>query len=215
MSLDPYNVDAEISSLCATGLRPNIVTGIVLHLLIRHFSDEKYIKEPQLKSFIWSNDAKLSKILIVPVWRWMIPGAQKRPALLVKRNALQPRTLGLGDGQAILPDLSETNIPADGESSSQVAMLGSHTVFAISENAAQVELLATEVYSRLIQYAQAIQNEFLFNRFRVAEIGAVSKLEEHSESFVVPITLAYAYIDAWKIPSVAPFLKRVAFETSY
>lgn len=214
MSSEPYNVDAEISSLRSTGLRSNTLTGIILKLLTTHFSRERGIQDPRLKSFIWNADLTESKILIVPVWHWQTPGSQQRPALVIKRNALQTRQLGLGDGQAIVPGLSSEKIPANQEVVSQIAVAGSHTIFAIAAVPTQAELLSTEVATRLIQYAQAIQNEFDFSKFRVAEIGALAKIEESSEHFVVPITVAYTYVDAWTVWSAAPLLKQLVVETN-
>ena len=214
MADEPYNIDREISSLCSTGLRQNVLTGVVLHLMTRHFSVAKGIQDPRLKGFIWSASPQESRILIVPVWRWLTPGSQQRPAIVVKRNALRPRQLGLADGQAIVPGLDPDKIPANQETVSQVAMVGSHTIFAIGAVPAQAELLSTEISTRLIQYAQAIQSEFGFNRFRVAEIGALAKVEESSEHFAVPVTVAYTYVDAWIVWSAAPFLKRIVVETS-
>jgi hypothetical protein len=215
MADEPYNLDKEISSLCATGLRPHILTGVLVRLLTSHFSRERGIQDPQLKSYIWKADPRESRILIEPVWRWLTLGSQMRPALVVKRNALQPRQLALGDGQSVIGDgIDETRMPVNEETVSQVAVVGSHTMFAIATVPAQAELLATEVYVRLIQYQQAIQREFLFSRFRVAEVGPLAKLEESSESFVVPVTVAYSFIDAWSVWSAAPFLKRIVVQSN-
>lgn len=214
MALEPYNVDATVSSLNSTGLRPHTLTGIILRLLTRAFSVAAGIQHPQLKGYIWTNNPETTKILIAPVWRWNTPGMGARPALLVKRNALRPRQLGLADGQAVIGGLNGDKIPVNEEPIAQVGVVGSHTVFALSKNPAEAEWLSTEVAIRLIQYAQAIQNEFGFNRFRVAEIGAISKLEESSEHFAVPITVAYMYMDAWRIVSESPLLKRLVLQTS-
>ena len=92
-------------------------------------------------------------------------------------------------------------------------MVGSHTVFAVARAAAQVDVLSAEIATRLIQYQQAIQAEFGFNRFRVAEVGAISKLEEASETFVVPVTVAYTYVEAWSVWTEAPYLKRITIGT--
>ena len=97
---------------------------------------------------------------------------------------------------------------------SQLAMAGSHTIFAVAREPAQAELLGNEVSMRLVQYQQAIQNDFGFNRFRVAEIGALTKIEEANETFAVPITVAYTYVDAWSIWVSSPYLKRLVVRAS-
>lgn len=213
----PYNLDKEISSLCTEGLRPSVLTGVILRLITRHFSVERGIQHPKLKSYIWNRDPRTTKILIVPVWRWLTLSSQLRPAIVVKRNALRPRQLGISDGEAVTasePRSDTDRIPLNQEAISQIAVAGSHTIFALANEADAAEILSTEVWTRLMQYQQAIQTEFGFHRFRVAEIGPISKLEEASEDFVVPITVAYAYIEAWSVWSSSPFLKRIAFETN-
>jgi len=213
MAAEPYNVDAEISGLCNTGLHASILTGVILRLMTGHFADAEHISDPELTRFIWDADPSESKILIVPVWQWATPGSQQRPAIVVKRNALRVQQLGLSDGEAVLsgPDLD--SVPANATANCQVGMIGSHTVFAIATLAAQAERLGAEIATRLIQYANAIKSELGFHRCRVAEIGAINKLEESSETFVVPVTVAYKYVNAWTVWSEAPFLKRLVVET--
>ncbi|RKX21350.1 MAG: hypothetical protein DRP45_12430 [Candidatus Zixiibacteriota bacterium] len=214
MANTPYNLDRESSSLCSTGLRPHILTGVILWLIRRHFLEERTIQHPDLKGYIWDPDPRVSKILIEPVWRWLTLRIQQRPGVVVKRNSLRPRQLALGDGQTVIGTPDASSIPAGNGASAAVAMTGSHTLFVIAGKEAQVELLGAEIVSRLIQYQQAIQKEFLFSRFRVAEIGAVSKLEESTENFAIPISVAYAYVDSWSIWAEAPFLKRLIVEAS-
>lgn len=214
MADEPYNIDPNVSSLCSTGLSAHVLTGVILRLLTRHFSTPKGIQDPQLKDFIWNRDPRVSKILIIPVWRWLTLGAEARPAVVIKRNALRPRQLGIADGDAVVGGLDTGRVPAERPVSMQVAVTGSHTIFALASLPAQAELLGTEVATRLIQYQQAIQEEFMFNRFRVAEIGALSKVEEASEYFAVPVTVAYSYVEAWSVWSTAPFLKRITLKTN-
>lgn len=213
MADSPYNVDAEISSLCSTGLRPELLTGVVLRILTHHFSREKGISHPQLKSYIWSNNIKDTKINIVPLWRWDTRKAQNRPAIVVKRNALRPKQIALADGASLVHDFNPNKVPSNQPATQQVAMIGSHTIFALSTIPYQAEIIGSEISSRLIQYAQVFQSEFGFHRFRVAEIGALNKVEEASEYFSIPITVAYTYVDAWQVWSTSPYLKRLVFGT--
>lgn len=206
----PYNVDCEISSLISTGLRVNTLTGIILHLLTRHFASESLIADPRLKRFLWRPDITASKILIIPIFEWETQQVQQRPALTVKRNAIRSDKLAIGDGLALNAPPSLSQIPSNVPPTLQIGFRGSHTVFAISTKPMEAELLAAEVATRLSQYAQVITREFNFHEFRLEEIGEVARMEEHVENFVVPVTVAYTYIDAWQLVSAAPFLSRIA-----
>jgi hypothetical protein len=74
---------------------------------------------------------------------------------------------------------------------------GGHTIFCIASESAEVEILAAEVYRELVQLGPVVRPFFNFLRFKVADIGEPSILEESKERFVVPITCAYAVQDVW------------------
>jgi hypothetical protein len=80
-----------------------------------------------------------------------------------------------------------------------VGYQGSHTVFVIGGESAEVELLAGEVYREMVGFGPVVRQQFNFLRFVVTEIGEVSLLEEAAEHFVVPVVVSYGAQDTWQI----------------
>lgn len=213
MAGTPFDVDVAPSSLETTGLRLNVLTGLFLDLLATHFSSAAHIRDPLLQGYIWNADSTLSKILIVPSWKWQTADQQRRPGIVVRRDALQFSGIGLADGAAIIGDRSETRIPSIADETLHVLASGSHTLFALSAQPGQVERLADEIALRILHFQQALRKEFGFHTFRVAGIGALADIEEASEYFAVPVTVSYSLDEAWSVPTEAPFLKRIVVTT--
>lgn len=221
IGLDPQ------SSLCTTGHPANVLTGILLNLLREHFANADNLEyngqnefttaegtKPlnQLQSKLWTPNNTTTGIQIQSVWDYNSQDIQRRPALYVKRNALQTQRLGINDGFTVNSKRDPKTgkvLAVQGEYKS-LMILGSHTVFCVGSTGAEAELYGMEVFSHLVGFAQLIREEMNFNRFMVMECGEVAILDEFEEHFVVPIVVAYAFGWSWRINKVAPWLKTLA-----
>jgi hypothetical protein len=99
--------------------------------------------------------------------------------------------------------------PVYGPSSFATYLEGSHTLFAVSTEGAEAEILAAEVYRELIQFGPIMRRELELHRFLVVSVGSLFEIEEAHETFAVPITVGYALEERWKLVPHAPFLKRI------
>ncbi len=203
---EPYNVDDEVSSLCATGLVPQQLTGIIMKLVTRKFSDANTIQHPLLKKYIWRPDVTQSQLFVAPNYRWDPQVAQQRPAVIIQRNSLQPVSIALGDSGTPTSAADPEYIP--GARQMACSMQGSHTVFCMAPAPAQAEILSTELYVSLLHYNQMIRSELNMNRFRVMEIGNISRIEESDDHFAVPISVVYSWIESWQVVEESPALRR-------
>jgi hypothetical protein len=134
-----------LSTLCSLGWRPIMITGLVRDLMIRHFSTPANIEEADLRSVLW-HDLPSTGILIESIHRWRGDLVEKRPAVIVKRNAQQNVRLGVAD---------RLGADEQGHLSYQTFWVGSHTLFCIHGSGASVEILATEVQRELTQFARS------------------------------------------------------------
>ena len=206
-----------ISSISETGLRPHIITGIFLQLIREHFINADRIDSPYLKTLLWVHkegdpvtpDPARSKILIDPVYRWNLKETQRRPAVLVKRNEMQPQNIGLAHSRTF--GLGDRDFPEAGSKHS-LFFVGSHTFFCVATDGGAVETLSTEVARHLYQFAPIITREFCFLTLEIAQIGEVTVLEESSEHFTVPIVMRYSYEDKWLLTKQEPRFKGVSVE---
>ncbi len=88
--------NAGSDSICHTGQTPLGVTGLIRNQLTAHFSAPSFIENPNLKSLIWQDGPRTS-IMIESAYRYLPEMADKRPAVLIKRNAYTNLRIGRGD----------------------------------------------------------------------------------------------------------------------
>jgi hypothetical protein len=177
------------SALCHLGQRPLVITGIIRRLLISHFANSLNIEDPDLKTFIWQNNLATG-ILIESVQRWIGSLVEKRPAVLLKRNAYR-------NMRVLLNDRSGTD--EQGNEEYLTLWVGSHTLFCIQETGASCEILATEVQRELTQFAPVVKQRLDLVKFHVTEVGEASEVEESTQNFLIPITVGWAYQEKWKV----------------
>ena len=182
--------NTDLSSLCSMLNRPIVLTGLFRDVLIRHFSSDKYIEEPDLRHLIWK-PGEDTGILIESIHRWRPETTERRPAVIVKRNAYQNERRGIGDRR--MGPITDK----EGNNHYVTFWKGSHTLFCIGGTGAQAEILATEVQRELTEFGPELVRTLGLMRFQVTEIGAVGELEEAQENFVVPVTVGYAYEERW------------------
>lgn len=201
----PQVLDQEPSALCAEGLSPSSVTGIVLWQIRYHFSEASRIVRPILKSLVWQcgdgvSTAPGSPIVIEPSVKWKADLVQARPGVFVRRRAWKLEHLGMFGSvyQNTAPDIKKVE--------RQVA--GGHVVYCISKNPAEAEELAWEIIGQLDGFSVNVSADMNMVTFRVSELPEPAPLEESDKHWVVPVGVTYAFNRAWHVQQVGvPFSK--------
>lgn len=198
----PQYTGTTVSTMCHLLARPMVMTGFFRDHLVRHFQ-EGVIEDHALRHLIWKNDLT-TNILIESVHRWRPQSTEARPAVIIKRNAYSNRRVGIGDRMQ--------GNPADRQGNPHYATywIGSHTLFCIGGSGAQAELLATEVQREMTEFGPVIHKVMGLHRFQAAEVGEIGELEESTENFVVPVTVAYAFEQRWILLQQAPRLSAIS-----
>lgn len=196
----PPESTIKLSSLCARGWRPLLITGLLRDILIRHFSNASNIEDDDLLKYIWTSDVRTG-ILIESVHKWKGDLVSKRPAILLKRN-------GYRSVRHTINDLSASN--GEGQTYN-IHWVGSHTVFCIHGTGAATEILATETQRELTQFSPIVREDLQLSQFAVTEVGEISEVEESTENYVVPITLGWIYQESWRLRPMALPLRRISF----
>lgn len=210
----PENRVPKVSALCSYGMRPHVMTGFLRQLLIGHFADLNNIEDPRVRRHMevvggWQpedNGANQAGILIESITRWTPNTADKRPAVLIKRNQWEWSSRVIGD-KAV------ENIYT-GETSYSGFWEGSHTLFCLSQNGAEAEFLSTEVVKFLILFSPMIRQQMDFFKFYVAQVGGVGEVQEVTQGYAVPVTVAYVAQETWATQPLVPRLKRIVFKAS-
>ena len=197
--LDPCEPKGLVStsSLCEHGWQPLLLTGFLRDTLARQWSDPQNILAPELKQFIWSED-DTSGILIESVTRFRADSLEKRPAIMIKRNSYRPLSLGIGNK---IHGVGENAYATQKGAHTRYLLqfIGTHTLFCIGGSGASTEILATEVLNNFVEFAIPLQRHLNLKTFTVSEVGALHKLDEAKENFVVPITLSWCYEHTWEL----------------
>lgn len=196
---EPRKVD--LSALCSTGMRPQVMAGFLIQHLRTHFATANNIETPGLRDYLWAPE-NAGKLVIESVTRWKPELTEKRPAIVVKRGPWQIARRGINDQHL-------GNTPLDGHDRHSVFMRGSHTLFCIAGEGAETEQLATEVYRELNGFAPIIRQWLNLHRFVLAHVGELSLLKEATDNFVVPVSVAYVFEESTTLRSDAPALKRI------
>jgi hypothetical protein len=184
------------------GLQPIMLTGFFRDLLVRHFQPEN-IQSRDLANYIWREDMTTG-ILIESIHRWRGDLAEKRPAILIKRNQYSNTRMTIGD---------QAGTDAQGNRQYVTWWTGSHTLFCIHASGASAEVLATEVQREITQSAPMILQTLGLFRLVVTDVGAISEIEEAKESFVIPVNVTWAYQELWTITQEALRLRSVGLST--
>lgn len=195
-------------------MRPHLVTGLLRQLLINHFSDADNIVDAQLRAKFkesgpWKideNGLSDSGIMIESITRWTPNSANKRPAILIKRNSWQWARIGIGDRSGINEH--------EGSTSYTGLWQGSHSLYCIAAWGLETELLATETVRFLLHFSPWIRDQLSFKKFGVTEVGGIGEVQEVVQGFAVPVTVAYVAEESWALQPVAPRLKRIVLKAS-
>ena len=210
----PENRLESISSLCSYGMRPHVMTGLLRQLLLAHFSDPNNMDDPHVRRQLetlgaWKpsdNGLNQGGVLIESITRWQPATADKRPAILIKRNAWEWRRQGIGDR-------ASTNVY---EGSTQYVGLweGSHTLFCMAPGGGETEFLATEVVRFLHHFSPWIREQMHLFGFMVSGVGGAGEVQEVVQGYAVPVTVSYLAEEAWQLQPYAPRLKRIVLKAT-
>lgn len=204
----------RVSSLCSYGMRPHVMTGLLRQLLLAHYSDPNNIEEPRIRRQLaeigmWKpsdNGLNAGGILIESITRWQPATADKRPAILIKRNGWRWMRQGIGDKLG-------TNV-YEGSSTYAGMWEGSHTLFCLAPAGAETEFLATETVKFLHNFGPWIREQMGLHQFHISEVGGVGEVQEAIQGYAVPVTVAYMAEEAWTLQPYAPRLKRIVFKAT-
>lgn len=213
---EPENKVDTVSALCSYGMRPHVMTGLLRQLLMGHFADPEHIEDGKVRQQIkdlnlWRPDEgdlglNAGGILIESITRWLPNSTDKRPSIIIKRNAWQW-------SKAVIGDKAERNLYT-GKESYFGFWQGSHTIYCMAGTGAETEFLATEVVKFLILFSPLIRTQMELKKFYVSEVGGVGEVQEVVQGYAVPVTVTYVAEENWSIQPYVPRLKRIVFKAS-
>ena len=193
---------AAVPTLFSLGLRPHIMTGFFREWLTFHFSAATYIEHPELRGLLWSQTMSQAKLQIESITRYKPQATEQRPSIIIRREDWSTLRLGIDNRMQGGFDLT-------GADHFAILLQGAHTLFCLSRNAQEAELLASEVSREFLQFGEVIRQQLGLVRFEVAGTGKLGELEEARENYAAPVTVGYVVEEKWKVFLSAPVLKRL------
>jgi hypothetical protein len=208
MATSPPNItttspDAAPSSLRSLGLRPQLMTGILLQIIRQHFADAQNIEAPSLTDFVWI-PGETSPITIEPAGVWRPTDVEEMPRIIVKRGDWISERIGIND-QLMGGDIW------DGSETFSKTMNGTHVITMTQPSEDAADILAYEVYAELSRYGPLIRRNLCLKRFSVNGIAAPVVHEQAREITSTSVHVSYSGSEDWVIQSAAPALKTFDF----
>lgn len=201
----------SLSALCSYGMTTTVMTGALRQTLCQIFSNPLGILNSSLRGRIaekpWSADPATTGIIIESLNVWKPTLAERRPTLLLKSGAWKWSRVGLGN-QAGADELSGTQYYYG-------HWEGSHTIFAIAQEPGEADILATEVAKLMLWYANPLAISLGLIRFALIGKDEIGVLQESTDYYVVPVSVAYIVPEVWSLTPEAPVLKRLVFTSSH
>jgi hypothetical protein len=201
-----HNFD-RIRELCSVGLSPRMLSGVIMRLLKNHFSDPALILTPNLRQYIYSDDALKSRIRIVKSANFDATTAGQYPALIVRRLPLQSQRHSMGDRTDTFGNIQDEQMRGIQRHSRFIT--GAHRIFCLAENEAESEDLAQEVFDLLSFLSPAVVGYLPFHDFAVTAMGDQGVLDD-TPAIGVAVDVTYAYEFAWTLQALAPRLKTIS-----
>jgi len=215
---EPQDAIEACSALAAMGPSPAVLTGVFLRLLQYHFSTQANIENPLLKEYIWTSSTAGcvnteqdgvvvpgSRILIRPSYSPRGPEVQQLPSLLVKREPVQSTRISFQDKSLV--GLNQNHV-FDG-TQYQVNIAGAHSIICRGGTGVEADLLAEEVFFRMLHYQQIIKQDFRLGFLLAESMADVKSRDEYQRVFYAVVRMTWAYVYRWKLIPESPIIKRV------
>lgn len=212
---NPENRFHTPSSYETIGPSPTSLTNFLISWLRIQCGDANNFRDMILRNatpgpatdYVWRKEGP-SGIVIEHAGMWAKAKVEQRPALVVKDGDWDFRPYGIG-GNALMG--SDSLNP---QARFSQTFMGSNTIFCISREPAEAMRLAWEIAVGLYESANEIRNSLCLQRFVLAKFGGIGKIKEATDSYGVPISLAYGGELNWTLRPEAPRFKTFEMQTN-
>lgn len=190
----------RVPNFCSLGPRPIVMDGFFRTMMRDHFSNPKSIEHRQFRERLWTAEECDRGLEIELSYVWRPTATNKRPTIAIRRNGWKAIKMGIANRTGTTPE---------GHEQFSKFMQGSHTLFCIAKEGPEANILAAETYRYLLHFGPVVRRYFDLHMFEFVELGELSELQEASERYAVPITVTYAWEEAWTLFHHQPWLKRI------
>lgn len=219
------DVTGDPSRFCVTRITPFQLTGIFIRLMQYHFSSPGNIVNPAIKSLVWTPNSSCNPVLetrggeeyeIPPTRIWVDSeysedqaGMNRRPAVLVKRESVMSKAMSLRS--EVLPGRDPRTNTVRGKQMLR-EIQGKHSLICAGNTGAEADVLAQEVFERMMLYAPVIRSDFNLGLLNVSGFGEVARQADAGGgkgAYYSVVGISWGYEHSWQIIQISPQLRRV------
>lgn len=192
-----------LDAACDAIGKGNVLTGAFVDFAQKQFMVEENILYSELRRCVWTPEDD-SKILIAPATSWLPKKTMQRPGVLFRRNKFETQRVSINH-QRQSPNATPT-----GDPHYSIVWGGTFTIFCLSGQPLQAEILGTEIAKKFLGFHEVLQRDLHLLRLDVVDIDGIGILEEHKQTFVVPVNLFVAFSESWFVHKQAPPLRKIS-----
>lgn len=207
------------SSLCASGITPFILTGILVRLLQYHFSDPNNIVRESLHYLRWYRECAdgivddsgtaLQRLYIDVGYQLNLANAEQRPGIFVKREPVTTRRISIEQGDSVTTHIKSRIGSFQGKIFQKI-LEGAFSLICIGTSGAEADLLGEEVFDRMLYFAPKIEEDIRIGMFTVKSLSEVQELTNGAKkAYYTVVRLEWASHRRWTLVAEAPILKRI------
>jgi hypothetical protein len=207
----PTNSYGDPSSLCIIKPTPHVITGLILQLIRSQFSDPENIIEPKIRGYIWVDDDTEghtieSKIDIIPQNQFNAENVQQRPSVVVARGPVHNKEFVISNGPSSGMDSFSGNYEGDVK---HTLIEGTHNIECCGNQSLEADLVAEEIFFRMMEYKSVIKQDLNFSEFDVKVLNGLEEVDENHQHWKAVVVISWKFIYSWQVKPVAPVLKQI------
>lgn len=185
---------------------PLILTGVIMNLMRLHFADTDNLENALLTPLQWHPDARQTRIYIDASENQRLDVVESVPSVYVKRADVTVERIGIG----------KDDVSVSGSSSRPLYQKKLDGIFRIeieSRVKLEAEMLAIEIFMRMLRFAPVIREDIGLGLFQVRSLSEVRAFSKGANAtvFRAQVSLGWAHTARWSIVADAPMIKRLSF----
>lgn len=195
--------------MCKRGMQPIVLSGVFRDVLTAHFADNHVgaMVDPVLRNpeYLASDDMNFAGISIETIGTRNVKVTGQRPSIRIRYNGQKTVNIGIGNGYRMDPE---------GNRMYTLQKAGSHTFFCIGGTELEAVYLATEVEVYFDIFSPELRAELNLLQLTTVDQAQPGQLEESSESWISPVTVAWSYNVGWTLKPVALKMNSIGMSTT-
>lgn len=187
---------------------PFDVTAVLVRLIRYNFGDASRILNTSLQHLVWNSDPVQSEIQIAPGFTRNVKNVLKKPALFINRGQVNVIKLPNLENEAGIAIRLSTQAVSNSNPTQIAYLSGSHNIICEGLAPIQCELLAEEVFLRLLLFSTVIKRDFNLKSFNPATEGAISPMQEREDrpikTYIASVTFSWSVDYMYNTQTEAP-----------